>query len=56
LSAVERKLEILKAWFDLTRWSLNVFFGSLKDIPEDVKIKVCDVEIEIVHDIELDCS
>ncbi len=53
--AIERELEILKAWFDVDKLSLNIrktkfmVFG-IKDIDGDIQLKFCDAEIERVFE------
>ncbi len=54
LCAVERELEILKFWFDVNKLSLNtkktklMVFGNKRVIDVDIKLKICDEEIERV--------
>lgn len=54
LCCVEMELENLKTWFDVNKLSLNIrktkfmVFGNLNDSDCNVKLKICNVDIERV--------
>ena len=58
LSTTERELKILKTWFDVNKLSLNIkktkfmVFRNRKEIDKDIKLKICDSEIERVTEIK----
>ncbi len=53
---VDRKLEILKTWFDVNKLSLNtkktkfIVFGNQKEIDGDIELKISYTNIERVFE------